>query len=261
MLQFDCQSSACKSLDELASYHRHNILIEGDSGLGKTTLAKYYANKLHIDDFVIVKSSVDSIRGIVENCIHLNTPVVVCIENLDSGVKSAAYALLKQLEEPNEYTYIVVTCSRAQKVPDTIVSRSSVVSIGHPTEMDLLIYLNNTNHPRTQKVKNSPLWKAAHSFADVDVLLNLDDKKTEYITKLNTDILSNEPVSNIVWRLGHFEDNTELPIRIALQYIIAVCGDRHIKNSAIQCMRTINDGNIAAHAALSMFMLDVKYCE
>ena len=56
---------------------------------------------------------------------------VVCIMNADSMNEESQNALLKSLEEPASYSYIIMTTSRPKSLKQTIYSRCQVFNIPH----------------------------------------------------------------------------------------------------------------------------------
>ena len=56
---------------------------------------------------------------------------VVCIMNADSMNEESQNALLKSLEEPASYSYIIMTTSRPKSLKQTIYSRCQVINIPH----------------------------------------------------------------------------------------------------------------------------------
>jgi DNA polymerase III gamma/tau subunit len=58
---------------------------------------------------------------------------VVCIMNADSMNEESQNALLKSLEEPASYSYIIMTTSRPMSLKQTIYSRCQVLNIPHIT--------------------------------------------------------------------------------------------------------------------------------
>ena len=94
----------------------------GPEGCGKSYLARQFAIKLGVDDFALVEPTVAGIREISDLCSEITTPIVICIENLDTGVVAASYTLLKFLEEPRKNVHVVVTARNIKHLPDTIPS-------------------------------------------------------------------------------------------------------------------------------------------
>lgn len=260
-MKLKCQVSALEDLTNLANRDRHSVLIEGVSGCGKTYLAKCYAKLLNVPDFVIVAANVNDIRKSIDMCYNLESRIVLAIENLDSGVLGASYTLLKFLEEPRENIYIVVTCSNINKVPDTIVSRSSVVTVAAPTPEDLKSFASTYSQEKQRMLSERVgLWNAAKNLIDIDYCMNLNSASyIDHFENLVDAVSSKKPVSDIVWTLGHFPDNSEIPIEFAIKYIVSNTDDPRIKKYGIICIRDLDSSRIASHAVLSKFVLDCKY--
>ena len=130
------QKSAIIELKQLVDRDVHSIVIEGPEGCGKTYLAKEFARLKEISDFVSVAPKVAELKQAMNTAIDLQTPMVLCIENLDTGVVAASYSLLKFLEEPLPTVYAVVTCRNVENIPDTIVSTCTVVTVSTPNSID-----------------------------------------------------------------------------------------------------------------------------
>lgn len=256
-----CQTSAIEDLQNLASRDRHSVLIEGVNGCGKTYLAKQYAKMLNISDFVQVNPIVNDIRKAIDMSYNLESKVVICVENLDTGVAGASYTLLKFLEEPRENIYIVVTCCNINKVPDTIISRSSVVTVSVPTESDLHMFTSSYPEERRKIMQDRQgIWKAARNFLDVDYCMNLTSiSYCDHLADLVDLVRSKKPISDIVWSLGHYPDQTEIPTKFAIKYIISNTTDPNVKKFGIECIKDLDGSRLAAHAVLSRFVLDCKY--
>ena len=68
---------------------------------------------------------------------------VVCIMNADSMNEESQNALLKSLEEPASYSYIIMTTSRPKSLKQTIYSRCQVLNIPHIPSYKIDEWLNN----------------------------------------------------------------------------------------------------------------------
>lgn len=260
-MNFACQQEALSQLQDMAHHHTHSILIEGVAGSGKTYLARQYAKFLHVDDFQIVDPSVGTLRSTIDDCMSLKTPAVLCIENLDTGVVAASYTILKFLEEPMENIYIIVTCRNMKRVPDTIISRSSVVTTAPPSRKDVNLFAEERNPQRYKELCTLNIWKCATSFNFASKILDMTNDQISYYPTLAELFTKRDTVSNMVWKLGHYADNSEVPAEIALNYIIFTTFSKHIRMAGIECMRDLTDGRVAAHAVLARFVFECKYCE
>ena len=88
------------------------------------------AKKLHakIMDFPLVK--IEDVRNL-NNLIRLSfaEPTLIVSENIHEAGEEALNAFLKNLEEPQENIYFVLTAPSVRKVLPTIVSRCQIVKI------------------------------------------------------------------------------------------------------------------------------------
>lgn len=152
------------------------LLIQGQRGVGKTFLAKLWAQKLLCKDinsplpchtcspcqlfmagthpdFILVEPpeagksiGIDTIRQLINKLSlkpQYNGYRVVLIEPAHQLNINAANALLKTLEEPSPYTLIILVSSTAYKLPVTILSRCQKLSIGQPERGMVLHWLQS----------------------------------------------------------------------------------------------------------------------
>lgn len=255
------QESALHELELLASYDRHSLLIEGPNGCGKSYLAKQYVNMLDIHDFASVQPTVQSIREALEASYDITTPIVFCIENLDNGVPAASYTLLKFLEEPTSKTYIIVTCRNRFNVPDTILSRSTSITMSNPLDSDILDYAEIRDIVKYNQLNKLPVWGAVKSLTDVETLFRMTQEELNYMTTIESALTSKDNVSSIVWKLNHMDNNTELDIDFVLNYIIATTKSDRIRLYTINCVKALATSRVGLHAVLAKYVLDCKYSE
>lgn len=256
---FKCQESASEELQRLIQSDRHSILIEGPEGCGKTYLAKKFAEDMNVQDFIVVEPTVAKIREAIEECSQIHNNIVICIENLDTGVIGASYTLLKFLEEPKSHVYILVTCRNVSKIPDTIISRSVCVTIGPPIDADVESYAKRKDSSKYQALKDTHLWSAVRTLKDVDLVLNLSIEQQVYIESLKDVYHSTDSIANWAWKLGHYDDNSETPIEYIIRYLLQFNDSAYLRRKGIDCIRDISSGRIASHAAVIRFLFEVKY--
>ena len=257
-MEFIYQSEAVSELRQVATSDRHSVMIEGPAGCGKSYLASEYAKMLNIDDISFVEPTVSAVRSMMNSVANLSNPMLICIENLDTGVPAAAYTLLKFLEEPQSNVYIVVTCRNIRGVPDTILSRSVCVSIGQPTPIDLETYGAQKDPTLYALRKNSVMWTMCRSFADIDAIFQMTQPQLDYFYDLSN-INFKDNVSNLTWKLGHYNDNTESPTIFVIRYIYGTTRNELVKKYALQCLVELDTSRVAGHAVLAHFVFNCKY--
>ena len=260
-MNFICQQSSIEELKLLAASNRHSVLIEGPEGSGKSYLARQYATMLGVPDFQEIVPKVDSIKEAIDTCLQISTPIVLSVENLDCGVPAASYTLLKFLEEPLPNVYIVITCKNIKNVPDTIISRSVVVSTAPPVDVDISNYSISKDIEKFKQLQQSRIWRCVRTFKDADTVLGMDAEKLKYFTDLESIAKFRDTVSNLVWKIGHYNDNSETPVELVIRYLIDLCNTSHIRQAGISCISDLTQGRVAAHAAIAKFVFVCKYCE
>lgn len=258
---FRCQQEAYSLLKRFAAQQRRSVCIEGPQGCGKTFLAREYAKLLGITDFKTVSPVVDDIRECIEAVLSLRTPVVLQVENLDNGGAAAASALLKILEEPRNNLYIVVTCENLYRIPDTIVSRSTCVTVGGPTEVDIVDYSEMLDFQKYHQLKDNSIWKAVRNFNQVKLVFDMNLAQLEYFAKLPDVFKFSDAVSNLMWKLQHYDDNTTTPIQLVLQYLVCVSPTVYIRKLILEALDELDRHRLADHVVLANLLMAAKYTE
>lgn len=255
------QKEPIEQLKTLAASNRQSIIIEGPSGSGKTYLSQQYANMLGIDDFSIIEPKVASIREALDACLNLDNKLILEIENLDTGVPAASYTLLKSLEEPLPNVYIIITCRNLQGVPDTIISRSAVVTVGPPMLRDIDAYGKEKDTLKFNNVASRLVWQCVRSFSDADAVLDMTIDEIQYYESLAEICKFQDSVSNIIWKISHYNSGKECNLELAIRSIIELMKNPFITTCGIDCIRDLTKNRIAQHAVLAKFVFNAKYCE
>ena len=255
------QTSALNDLKILAEHNQHGIVLSGISGSGKTHLAKQYANMLKIPNFYIANPVMSELKSIIDICRDSKDPLVLCIENLDSGVMQISYPLLKLIEDCPSYIYIVVTCNNIYRIPNTILSRCALVMISPPTKSDLEGYASIKNLKLFENLKNRRVWQCVKGFKDVDTLFGFTDEQLSYFDSLDSVLKFDSTISNLTWKLQHYADNSETPIIFVLRYILSLADNQHLRVSCISCLNDLESKTISQNAIITKFVMENKYCE
>jgi len=258
-MNFICQTEAIENIKFLADHKQHGVLIVGDSGSGKTYLARKYAGLLGISDFYIINPVISDLKTMIDTCVESQTDVVICIENLDSGVIQAAYPLLKLIEDCPSYIYVVVTCNNLYSIPDTIPSRCALVTINPPTTQDIEQYAKSVDPTAYDFVSKHKVWSCVKGFSDADMALKFTPEHIKYYNNLTNIINAKDSVSNISWKLMHYDDNSETPVAFVMRYILGLLQTDFEKRSCIGCLNDLADNRISKNAIVSKLVFELKY--
>ena len=256
-MELVCQAQAISQLSDLKSANVHSIIISGPQSSGKSYLSKKYADMLEVSDFYIIQPKVSELRETIESCSGISTPVVLCIENLDTGVFAASSAILKFLEEPSSNIYIIVTARNIKMLQDTIISRSHVVYVNPPTSSDLISYAIDKFPEEYRLYSGRDLWSCVKSFDDVELFLSMDMSQIQYIEDILSVLYKSQCVSDSIWAMQKYPDNQgDTPIKLVIRYIIYKCPD--VLVDGIECIRQLELKRIANYAIISKFVFKLR---
>lgn len=258
-MELQCQSKCVEDLKQFAERKRNSVIISGFKGLGKSYLARQYSDLLHIKEFYSVSPKIDDIRNLISQSVSLKSKIVVCVENLDLGVIESSYALLKFVEEPTDNVFIVITCRNLQRIPDTILSRCVMSNINPPSKQDIDNIAKAKDDIKYRQLKNHVLWKCIGGFSDIDTLYEHSENLFTKIDEIQKLLTTNSAVSQITWKLGHYDDNKPTPIELIIRYIMEISNKPYVTKLGISAISDLNNGNVGSAAVLQNFVLNYKY--
>lgn len=256
------QKNAIEQLKTCAKNRKHSIIIEGPSGSGKTFLAQQYMNMVGSSDLYIAYPKVSELRDTLDTVSDVENDVVICVENIETGVVSCSYVLLKFMEEPQNNVFIALTCMNTNDIPDTLISRSMVVTVAPPTHHDLDLYAES-NYPKVySSIKRQSIYKCASTFSDVDDICSMSSEQIDYFKKWNKLDSFYGSVYKTCWALGHYPDKSNVPIKLLIKYIMYVNkGNRHVIESCTECMNQLDKNNMASYLVIQKLVFDLRYCD
>jgi DNA polymerase-3 subunit gamma/tau len=119
----------------------HAYLLAGSRGIGKTSIARIFAEELGTvsDDLYEIDAAsnrgIDDIREIRDSVLTLpfrSKYKVYIVDEVHMLTKEAFNALLKTLEEPPAHVIFILATTELHKVPDTVISRCQVFQFKKP---------------------------------------------------------------------------------------------------------------------------------
>lgn len=172
------------------------IILTGEEGQGKYTLARYIADKVG-DIYEPRQLKVDDIRLMVEDAQSLSKRRVYLLRDADEMTAQAQNALLKFAEEPTRNAYIILTVQHENNVLPTIKSRGQIYQLDPYTKEELRQF---TEDELILKIFNTPGQIKRAVQIDVRKLENVVSKVIDNISKISA-----ANVFNIINHLDEFD--------------------------------------------------------
>jgi DNA polymerase-3 subunit gamma/tau len=146
-----------------------SIMITGQFGSGKTTIAKIIASELDAEVYEIDCGSdggVDRMREIVDSAYMsslFSQNKVFILDEVHGLSKQAQSALLKTLEDAKENTYFILLTTEAKKILPTIRSRCVVYETDAATKEDIGIAVKRVMTKFNLTVENmADFWSVVY---------------------------------------------------------------------------------------------------
>lgn len=182
------------------------IILKGASGVGKTTIARIFANKINnnlgepIEIDAASNNSVDNVRIITElaNERSLDSEYKVFIIDEAHMITQAGWnAFLKCIEEPPKHTIFIFCTTEFQKIPQTIINRCQVFNLKRVSDKDIFNRLKYICINENLKYEDSGLeFISRISQGSLRQSISYLDKCIDYSDNLSLD--------NIVACLGNY---------------------------------------------------------
>ena len=154
----------------------HTFLFTGDTGCGKTTLARIMKVKMFCSDFDFHEYNssntrgIDTIRDISDKCKISPMDGDVKIYYLDEVHKitnDGQNALLKLLEEPPKFVYFILATTEPDKLLATVKSRCKIFDLKSLSDEEIILVLQRVldgeNKTISQKVFDCIVYNSGGS--------------------------------------------------------------------------------------------------
>lgn len=113
------------------------IIITGEKGSGKKTLASYIAKKFLNGFEIHPGNSVEAVRTAIENSYRCAGTTVYIFEDADKMSNQAKNAMLKITEEPPRQAYFIMTVESMNNILGTLKSRGTEIQMESYTKYQL----------------------------------------------------------------------------------------------------------------------------
>lgn len=121
------------------------IIITGEKGSGRKTLAMAIAIRMRNCSMAIVDLSVDAVREAIETSYKVASPVCYIFPDADKMSPQAKNALLKITEEPPRDAYFIMTLEDINNTLPTLKSRGTEIKMERYTTDELRQFIKEKN--------------------------------------------------------------------------------------------------------------------
>lgn len=136
------QEVLCSDIKHMLDDFPLFTIIAGVKGSGKKTIAQWIGEQLP-GTHTVVGITVADIRNIIEISHKLSEPMTYIIQDADVMSAEAKGALLKITEEPPKKARFIMTLQNVNSMPDTIISRATVLYMNPYSVKDIDAYIDS----------------------------------------------------------------------------------------------------------------------
>jgi len=148
----------------------HTYLFVGDSGCGKTTIARIFAKELGANDLSIHEidcadtRGIDAARAIKEQMRYkqIGGKTVYIIDEVHKATVDWQNAMLKALEDTPSHVYFLLCTTDPQKLIKTVKTRCTEIRVSSVDEKELFKYLIHVNKNENFGIEKSVLKHIAN---------------------------------------------------------------------------------------------------
>ena len=157
-----------------------HLLLYGDAGSGKTTLAKIVANTIAKDNYIYInasdENSVDTVRDKIKqfaSSIGFGGLKLIILDESDYLTPNAQAALRNVIETFSKTTRFILTCNYIDKIIDPIQSRCQIFNIVPPSKKEVAQHLVKILEDESVKYEKDNLVTIINqSYPDIRRVIN-----------------------------------------------------------------------------------------
>lgn len=245
------------------------VIITGQKGQGKTTLALEIAKKLNIL-VVDIGIKVDEIRDMIEMSYKQTEPIIYLIQNADKMSLGAKNSLLKVIEEPPNNAYFITELKQIENTLDTIKSRCQEIKLQNYSMADIERFMNEYYTNEITLDDRPILFQVCENKYQLDLIIKYKPKEFfEYVNKVFTNIYT-VPSANsfkIAEKIDVKDTGEGYDLLLFWNMYINLCHENIYSNYELQsnCIeltckykQKLNITGINKQALLDMWILDIR---
>lgn len=125
-----------------------HLLLHGDAGIGKTTIAKILANSIANNNYIYInasdENSVDIVRDKIKqfaSSVGFGGIKIIILDECDYMTPNAQAALRNIMETFSKTTRFILTCNYVDRIIDPIQSRCQIFNLVAPSKKEVAQHL------------------------------------------------------------------------------------------------------------------------
>lgn len=233
------------------------IIIEGDEGSGRLTLAKIIM-KLLGNGVICENNSKESVKNTIKMSYNITRPTVYIFRNVDDMSVYAKNALLKVVEEPPNRSYFIMTVKDSSNLIGTLWSRAIKLKMEPYSQTDLIRFS-----------QHDEVIKYANTVGQVLTWKNTDVKQAETIVEDCFNALYNKKGSHLLKATSGLRskvsDETKLDCELFMRVFTRKLPEFECSDSCMTpildaieiCKKEFKTGSLNKKASIEVMLINI----